>query len=202
MRLAIADPPYPPQISERHDTASGVPRIVMRSRARRYYGDGSQDQKRFKADHHDDAGVWDTPEAHRALLEQVDAEYDGWAIATSLDGIGWYGTLPPGTRTLIWRKLTSTRGGGRVALTMEAVLVRPHHTRRGAPRRGLPDGRKQVSDFLQCEPPAKARFAGAKPPAWTRWVLDALGHQDGDVVDDLFPGSGYVQTEITQGVLL
>ena len=36
-------------------------------------------------------------------------------------------------------------------------------------------------------------FVGAKPDAWTRWVLDMLGYQPGDdEVDDLFPGSGAV----------
>lgn len=198
MRLAIADPPYPPQVSERHDTASGRPRLVVRSRARRYYGDGSQDQRRYKADHHDEASAWDDHANHRALLEDLMATYDGWAIATSLDGLDAYGPLPPGARKLIWRKLSSTRGGGRIMVTMEAVIVYPHHTRRGDPG---PLG--QVSDFLQCEPPAGAKFAGAKPTRWTRWVLDALGYdQNADTVDDLFPGSGYVQTEIDQGVLL
>lgn len=197
MRLAIADPPYPPQVSERHDTASGTPRLTTRSRARRYYGDGSQDQRRFKADHHEHAGDWDDPARHRRLLEELLDTYDGFAIATSMDGLDAYRPLPPGARTLIWRKLTSTRGGGRIANTMEAVIVYPHHTRRGRRQLG------QVPDFLQCEPPAKSRFAGAKPPRWTRWVLDALGYdQDTDTVDDLFPGSGYVATEIDQGVLL
>lgn len=199
MRLAIADPPYPPQFSERHDTATGEPRVTTRSRGQRYYGDGVHDRRRHKADHHPDAAVWDTIEAHQQLLDRLVDEYDGWAIATSIDGIGWYAPLPVGTRTMVWRKLTSTRGGGSIALTLEAVLVRPHHTRRGRREGPLP----QVPDFLQCEPPARSRFPGAKPPRWTRWVLDALGYdQDTDTVDDLFPGSGYVQTEIDQGVLL
>jgi hypothetical protein len=99
---------------------------------------------------------------------------------------------------MIWRKLTATRGGGRIAVTLEAVIVYPHHTRRG--RAGELG---QVSDFLQCEPPQKARFPGAKPPQWTRWVLDALGYdQATDTVADLFPGSGHVTNEINQGVLL
>lgn len=199
MRLCIADPPYPPQVSERHDTASGIPRLSTRSRARRYYGDGSHDADRLKADRHPDAGDWDDLARHRALLEQLLEEYDGWAIATSMDGLDAYRPLPPGARTMVWRKLTTTRGGGRIANTLEAVIVYPHHTRRGR----APGPAGQVADFLQCEPPARANFAGAKPPRWTRWVLDALGYdQDTDTVDDLFPGSGYVGTEIQQGVLL
>lgn len=46
-------------------------------------------------------------------------------------------------------------------------------------------------------------FPGAKPPAWTRWVLDMLGYDpETDTVDDLFKGSGSVAAEIAQGVLL
>lgn len=31
---------------------------------------------------------------------------------------------------------------------------------------------------------------GAKPPEFCDWVLNLLGYQQGDIVDDLFPGSG------------
>lgn len=197
MRLAIADPPYPPHVTERYDLADGGARIVTRSRARRYYGDGPQEAKRDKADFHPAAGEWDDPARHRALLEHLAASYDGWAIATSLDGLDCYRPMPPGARTMIWRKLTSTRGGGRVANTMEAVIVWTPPA-----RRGRIDGLGQVSDFLQAEPP-KIRFPGAKPPAWTRWVLDALGYDaTTDTVDDLFPGSGAVASAIAQEVIL
>jgi hypothetical protein len=48
-----------------------------------------------------------------------------------------------------------------------------------------------------------AAFMGAKPAAWTRWVLDVLGYDpQADTVDDLFPGSGAVSNELRQGVLL
>lgn len=197
MRLAIADPPYPPHITERWDLVGDQPRLVVRSRARRYYAGGRGDKHTRPADHHPEAAEWDDPARHRALLEQLRDQYDGWAIATCLDGLDAYRPLPPGARTLIWRKLTSTRGGGRIANTLEAVIVQAHHTRRGRSELG------QVPDFLQCEPPARSRFPGAKPPRWTRWVLDALGYDPQvDQVNDLFPGSGYVSSEITQGVLL
>lgn len=197
MRLAIADPPYPPHITERYDLADGSARIVTRSRARRYYGDGPRDQKRAAADFHPAAGDWDNPLRHRALLDELRRRYDGWAIATSLDGLDCYRPLPPGARTLIWRKLTSTRGGGRVANTMEAVVVWTPPA-----RRGRIDGLGQVPDFLQAEPP-KIRFPGAKPAQWTRWVLDALGYDaETDTVDDLFPGTGAVAAAAAQGVLL
>ena len=197
MRLAIADPPYPPHVTERWDLADGGPRVITRSRARRYYGGGHGDKHTRPADYHPDAGHWDDPANHRALRERLVETYDGWAIATCLDGLDAYRPLPPGARTLIWRKLTSTRGGGRIANTLEAVIVRPHHSRLGRSPLG------QIPDFLQCEPPAGSRFPGAKPPRWTRWILDALGYDPtGDTIDDLFPGSGYVTTEASQGILL
>ena len=37
--LCIADPPYPPSVAMRYDVPGG--RVVSRSRARRYYGDGT-----------------------------------------------------------------------------------------------------------------------------------------------------------------
>jgi hypothetical protein len=40
-------------------------------------------------------------------------------------------------------------------------------------------------------------------PAWTRWILDALGYDaEVDTVDDLFPGTGAVTAAVSQGVLL
>jgi hypothetical protein len=31
---------------------------------------------------------------------------------------------------------------------------------------------------------------GAKSDAFNDWILDLLNYQDGDVLDDLFPGTG------------
>jgi hypothetical protein len=50
----------------------------------------------------------------------------------------------------------------------------------------------------------RAGFVGAKPPAWTRWVLDALGYDpERDEVVDLFNGSGAVAGALAEaaGVL-
>lgn len=195
MRLAIADPPYPPQISERYDTADGAPRITVRSRARRWYGDSADRGGVAAADFHPDAGDWDDPARHRALLEQLVDEYDGWAIATTPDGIQHYGPLPVPARIMVWHKPRSMPTGRRIASTWEPVIVLPPRDRRARTGSGY------VPDLLSCAPPG-AGFAGAKPGQWTRWVLDALGYVDGDTVDDLFPGSGAVSNEIAQGVLL
>lgn len=194
MRLAIADPPYPPRVYDRPDLADGGNRTVARSRSRRWYGDQAGAGR--AADYHPEAARWDTPEAHQDLLARLVGSYDGWALATTLDGAEWYAPLPAGTRHLVWHKPNAIPNGSRLASSCELVLVYVPHGRR---RREV--GR-QVSDLLVAAPP-NTDFAGAKPREWTRWVLDALGYDpEADELTDVFPGSGAVAAEVAQGVLL
>lgn len=198
MRLAIADPPYPPQLSERFDLVDGGSRITTRSRARRWYGDGPRDGHAKPADFHADAGEWDHPARHRLLLEQLHDEYDGWAIATCPDGLEHYAPFPVSAHIMVWAKLRPMPTSSRIANSWEPVIVLPPRGRRHHPRSGL----GQVPDVLTAAAPGGG-FAGAKPAAWTRWVLDALGYDpDADELVDLFPGSGAVSTAAAQGVLL
>jgi len=206
MRLAIADPPYPPFYSERHDLAAGGARLTSRSRARRWYGNAGRETtgRNRPADFHPDAGAWDDPARHRALLEQLLDEFDGWAIATSPDGLECYRPIPVPARLLVWHKLRAVPTAHRIATSWEPVVLYPPKGRRGRPAADQP-GRTygdQVPDVLTAAPPG-AGFAGAKPAAWTRWVLDALSYDpDVDEVVDMFPGSGAVTAAIAQGVLL
>lgn len=190
MRLAIADPPYPPQFSERRDRPDGPLRLTARSRAVRWYGEGPGRQsvntgRTRPADIHPAAAEWNDLGRHRQLLEDLVDGYDGWAIATTPDGLGAYHPLPVSARVLSWVKTRSLPGGHRIHASWEAVILMPPEGRRSrltGPR---------VSDVLVT--PTPQGFAGAKPPEWTRWVLDCLGHDtDTDIVDDLFPGSGAI----------
>ena len=190
-RLAIADPPYPP-IRAAHPRNDS-------SRARRWY---SKDYRKsgdalVASDHHDDAGKWDDPATHRALLEQLEAAYDGWAIATAHDGVPVYGVLPRCARIAIWHRPNGGAGAARIRNCWEAVIVRPPTDRLSSRLMG-----GQVPDLLTCPAP-RVGFAGAKPPEWTRWVLDLLGYDaETDTVVDVFPGSGMVANAVAQGVLL
>lgn len=200
VRLAIADPPYPPQFSERFDTADGRPRLTKRSRARRWYGDGTRPSDERPADFHPDAGEWDNPARHRRLLEELVDTYDGWAIATTSDGVEHYRPLPVSARLLVWVKPTAMPTSHRIASSWEAVIVCPPPGRRGRVPNGLGGYHPQVPDVLTCVAPQG--FPGAKPARWTRWVLDALGYDpDVDEFVDLFPGSGAVATAAAQGAL-
>jgi hypothetical protein len=73
MRLVIADPPYPPFIG------SGG----RKNRASRWYGAGQRSATDKPSDYHERAHDWDNPATHRALIEQLLDEADGFAIATS-----------------------------------------------------------------------------------------------------------------------
>jgi hypothetical protein len=172
MRLAIADPPYPPNLLARH----------RKMRSTRHYGE------------HEDAAEWDDPERHRQLVKDLDRDYDGWALATSLDAlVAVYPPIPRGVRLMIWSKSRPMPGPSRISSSCEAVIVRMPEGRRSGP--------PLVPDLLRTAAPNHG-FVGAKPPAWTRWVLDALGYDEAkDVVFDLFPGSGAVTWAIRQGEL-
>jgi hypothetical protein len=187
VRLAIADPPYPPLFAERHDTADGLPRLTARSRALRWYGDGTRGHSDpAPADLHPDSGIWDDLTEHRRLLLRLVDEFDGWAIATTPDGLQAYLPLPVSARIMAWHRPNAMPGGGRIASYWEPVIV---FTPVG--RRARHDG-ERVKDVLTAGTTGSG-FAGSKPPQWTRWVLDALGYDpQTDEVVDLFPGSGAV----------
>lgn len=190
-RLCIADPPYPP-IRAAHPRNDS-------SRARRWYDRDyrKSGDARFASDHHEDAGKWDDPTTHRALMEQLEAEYDGWAIATAHDGVPVYGVLPRCARIGIWVRPNSGAGASRIKNCWEPVIVRPPTDRMSSRLMG-----GQTPDVLICPAP-RIGFAGAKPPEWTRWVLDLLAFDDEtDEVVDMFPGSGSVGDAVAQGVLL
>ncbi len=186
MRLAIADPPYPPLV------ATGG----TKQRASRWYGDQQRGVKDRPADVHADAVKWDDPAEHRGLLESLLDGYDGFAVATSADGLAVYHPLPLAARVLVWVKPNAQPGSHRIGSRWEAVILYPP-----VGRRSNRNGAGMVSDVLVC--PQRGGFIGAKPPEWTTWVLDCLSYDaETDTVDDLFPGSGAVAAAVAQGRLV
>lgn len=175
MKLAIADPPYPPFVG-----AGG-----LKARASRWYGNGQRSATDRPADVHPEADEWDNPLRHQRLLCDLFGQYHGFAIATSPDGIAAYGSLPAAMRIMAWVKPNAQPGAHRLRSQWEVVLLYPPEGRRS--NRGV----GMVSDVL-IEPAPRRGFIGSKPPAWTRWVLEAMSYEDGDEVDDLFHGSGAV----------
>jgi hypothetical protein len=146
-----------------------------------------------QADNHPDAAQWDDPARHRQLLEELVAGFDGWAIATTPDGIAAYGELPPECRLMAWVKPNAQPGAHRLHGKWEAVIVYPPPG-----RRSNRNGAGSVPNVLTAEAP-RVGFTGAKPAEWTRWVLDALGYDPAtDEVTDLFHGSGLVAAAVDE----
>ena len=181
MRLAIADPPYLGRGRRWYDKSAPA------TRTGRHGGGG---------DHHPDAAEWDRPLRHAALIHQLDSDFDGWALACASDSLLLLASFAPTARVMVWHKTNAIPSGNRIRSAWEAVLVRvpPGRHRHGS-------GPK-ASDALTC-PTIATGFVGAKPPKWTRWVLDALGYDpEIDDVVDLFPGSGAVTAAVSAGVAL
>lgn len=169
MKLAIADPPY-------------------LGRGNRWYGSGcGHGHGRGRAANHPEARLWDDPATHRALVSRLEATYDGWAVAASVDSLSVYlPVCPPHVRILSWHKGNSIPSGSRVANQWEAVLARVPDSRRGHTTAAA------TSDVLTAGVTHRHSFVGSKPPAWTHWVLTVLGYAPDDELHDLFTGSGAV----------
>lgn len=138
-------------------------------------------------DHPDYGGEVDHDELLRRLVS-----FDGWALATSGEAAGdllcLARSMDPRVRLAPWVRGARTTRGTVPTAAWEAVLFVPA-------RAGLVVG-AQVPDAFVFHPQARtsdpARVIGAKPAAWTAWVLGLVQAAPGDDVVDLFPGSGGV----------
>lgn len=203
MRLCIADPPYLGYASMWYgaEDVSGVD--LSENRAvdyRRRPQAGSTERSTItpprKADVHPEAHLWDVPSRHEQMVRMLESEYDGWAIAMNPGNLAaYFQWITKPVRVAAWIKPDQMPTNSRPIRSWEPVLLHvPDGRRRGS-------GRLPIRDYLVASKRGGG-FAGAKPPQWTRWVLDMLGYDpECDTVDDLFHGSGAVAREVAQGVL-
>jgi len=136
---------------------------------------------------HVDRARWDDPAEHVALMRELDATFDGWALSCHEPSLAHLAAPAAelGARVAAWVKpFAAYKPNVRVAYTWEPVIWR-----RSAPRReGDPVGR----DYLSAGITLQRGLVGAKPEAFAHWLLVLLGWQNGDELVDLFPGSGVV----------
>lgn len=162
MRLAIADPPYPPNLLARgHGIQTRASRYYGTQRDGRWYG--SEDKQRRRnmppADVHPDAEEWDKPERHRRLMVELLDAFDGWAIATTPDAVAAvYAPLPRGSRVLTWIKTNALPTSHRIGSRCEAVIAFVPETRRGVGPLG------QIPDFLLAGSPSLGSPERNRPP--------------------------------------
>jgi hypothetical protein len=137
------------------------------------------------AAHHPQALDWDSPERHAALVEQLVAEFpDGWAMSLSTPSLRTILPMcPPTVRVAAWVKpFASFKPNVNPAYAWEPVIFM------GGRKRSRTEA--TVRDWVAESITLKKGLAGAKPPAFCRWVLDFLGVDATDEVVDLFPGTG------------
>jgi len=135
---------------------------------------------------------------HLALISRLAEEYqDGWALSCSTPSLGAILAMcPPGIRVCAWVKpLCGSRPNVRPTFAWEPVL--------------LFGGRKDpksvyVRDWIAVSKPMTgggALLVGRKPAAVCLWILNLLGFEDGDTLDDLFPGTGIMGVSTLQSRL-
>lgn len=157
-----------------------------------YLGQG---QRHYKQ-HHAEAGVWDTEAGHIALIERLTAGYpDGWALSCSSPSLQVIlRNCPTDVRIAAWCKsFGAFKRGVRPAYMWEPVIYRGGRNPGFGYAHPPPvKGGTQTTpkDFLVCPITLKKGLTGAKPEKFCGWVLDLLNVQPGDVVVDLFPGTG------------
>jgi len=122
---------------------------------------------------------------HKELVMRLVNDYpDGWALSCSSPSLGYILSLcPPNVRVAAWVKPFSIfKPGVNPAYTWEPVVFM-------GGRKG-DRTRKTVKDHLIENITLKKGLVGAKPEKFCMWLLDLLGYQEEDVIDDLFPGTG------------
>ena len=157
-----------------------------------YLGQGT----RLYGDQPHDVAVYDKIEGHQRLIEQLILEFsDGWALSASSPSLQHLLPLcPEDCRVLAWVKpFASFKPNVGIAYAWEPVIFRGgrKHTRE----------QPTIRDWLACNITLQRGFIGAKPTAFSHWILDVLNVQEGDEVVDLFPGSGGVTHVIENRIL-
>ena len=137
-------------------------------------------------DHPDYSGEVD----HRALVEQLQSEFDGWVLHTHVAGLRMMereGILPPnGIRIAQWVKpFCAFKANVSVAYAYEPVIIK-------AARK--PEVRHVVvmRDWIAEPITLKRGLTGAKPEKVCHWAFELVGAEDGDELVDMFPGTGAV----------
>lgn len=145
------------------------------------------------APHHPNALEWNDPATHRALIQRLADEYaDGWALSLSSPSLETMLLFcrevfgPDQVRVSPWVKpFAAFKPNVNPAYAWEPVIWRGGRTKRG---------RKEdtVRDWHSENITMRRGLPGAKPPAFSKWIVDLLGAdvRQGDTITDLFPGTG------------
>lgn len=137
----------------------------------------------FYRDHPDYGGEVD----HAELIATCTREYDAWALHTASTTLREVlAVCPDDVRVGAWVKsFASFKPGVNPAYAWEPVIFcgGRNDSSKTAPT---------VVDWISHPITLRKGLTGAKPPAVCEWVFRVLGLHAGDVLEDLFPGTGVV----------
>jgi len=146
-----------------------------------YFGQGKIHYSAF----HPNAADYDSKQAHYDLFDRLISEYpDGWALSLNPKDLVWTLPLLPETvRVCAWTKtFHQIRTNVSVQYSWEPVIL--------FGGRDMRHRKPMTRDWLACKIAMQKGLPGAKPKEFYEWVLNLLGWQKGDQIDDLFPGTG------------
>ncbi len=137
--------------------------------------------KRLYSKLHNEAEIWDGKQAHWDLIDSLISEYpDGWALSCNPADLPWI-IKHDDIRVCAWVKTFHQIRLTTVQYAWESVLL--YGGRKDNKRKPM------VRDWLSCRIAMKKGLVGAKPLEFNLWILDLLNYQEGDQLDDLFPGT-------------
>lgn len=161
------------------------------------YGDPPYPGQAHRHYRMDPSGIPAAEVDHKELIERLLRDYDGWALSTNVPGLEHIKDLFPkgffkqnGIRIGAWVKpFAAWKPTNRVQYAWEPVLFKPVRPR---------GGRDVLStrDWVSANITLRKGTHGAKPEAFCIWILGILGWQPGDILDDLYPGTGAMQAAI------
>ena len=142
-----------------------------------YYKQG---KKRY-GEFHEEAAKWDSQSAHLDLVHKLMNEYpDGWALSCNPADLSWL-LVSSEIRVCAWVKTFHQIRPTTVQYAWEPVLL--YGGRKDNKRKPM------VRDWISGVATKRKGLPGAKPDYFNDWILDLLNYQDGDTLDDLFPGT-------------
>lgn len=144
---------------------------------------------RLYKDHIDYAGEVD----HKALIDRLCTEYDGFVLHTASTTLRDVVRLFSdeqwvGVRIMQWVKpFAAFKRNVSVAYASEPVLIKAARKPVVRKDRGI-----VFRDWIAESITMKKGLTGAKPRNVARWAFEMLGADPGDILDDLYPGTNAI----------
>ena len=135
---------------------------------------------------HDAAADYDSPDAHKRLIDRLCDEFETWALSLHEPSLRVLLPMcPDDVRVAAWVKpFAAFKANVTRAWTWEPVIF----------RFARPRTREQDTwrDFVSEPITMRRGFPGAKPDGFCFWLFEGLNLTAEDEFHDLFPGSGAV----------